>query len=182
MKHRASFDVKSLSPKSKNRPIPALPEKMENWHKKALYLSFPKIYCHLSEKTIRQINKYYSPLIKIMLQKKIIVNILVSLAFQKLIQNNSPLESLAMKCENILFLTPINSSSNTMFFIFLFHFSIWIIYYGRFYAAVGDKIYFLLMYNICYINNFMSLIIDANLIVPHVPFSCSSIKTIYFFN
>lgn len=51
-----------------------------------------------------------------------------------------------------------------------------------FYAAVGDKIYFLLMCNICYINNFMALIIDANLIVPHVPFSCSSIKTIYFFN
>lgn len=38
------------------------------------------------------------------------------------------------------------------------------------YAAVGDKIYFLLMHNICYINNFKVLIIDVNLIVPHVLF------------
>ena len=52
----------------------------------------------------------------------------------------------------------------------------------RFCTAVGAKIHFLLMCNICYINNFMALIIDKNLIVPHVPFSCGSIKTIYFLN
>lgn len=71
-----------------------------------------------------------------------------------------------------------------MFFVYsfsIFPFGLQIMKEG-FYAAVGDKIYFLLTCNICYINNFKALIIDENLIVPHVPFSCSSIKTIYFFN